>query len=240
MRFTSVLALVASASAVAMPEPPSSKDARGWCPIRGQPCWKVKRAAEALTEALAVRADEGHPAVRAVGPAADHARRAVESLAAAVAAVTDDPEAYIAALYLDEAFPQGGDEDAAVEKRGPSAVDAVEERGWCPIRGQPCWKKTRRGEQEARGWCPIRGQPCWKAKRAAGAVIDAIGGANFAKREALPEAGWCPIRGQPCWKREEMAGLEARCFAEGGACAKAQRDLDAIYKAARSVMDEVQ
>ena len=56
-----------------------------------------------------------------------------------------------------------------------------EEKRWCTIRGQSCWKNKRDPEpaaidpaQEAKRWCTIRGQSCWKAKRAADAFADAI------------------------------------------------------------------
>ncbi|KAK0734470.1 hypothetical protein B0T26DRAFT_746370 [Lasiosphaeria miniovina] len=123
---------------------------------------------------------------------------------------------------------------------------------WCDtFKGQPCWKAKRAPSDpeypaEVKARCLSDGQSCFKAKRAAEAVVSAIESSAAhdprhtpfdpqarVKREADP---WCnTFKGQPCWKREAEA--MASCNAPGGACAMAQRDLHAIYNAARSILD---
>ncbi|KAH8891852.1 hypothetical protein GQ53DRAFT_781586 [Thozetella sp. PMI_491] len=244
--FVTLLAVAFSAEAAAV----ASADPEAWCQIRGQSCWKAKRAAEAFVTAL----QQGGPLVEsreagfsnAPGGAAYHAKRGVDQLASLVALTQRDATDFYAGLKLDEHFHPDTEE---VERH-----DNDPEKRWCQIRGQSCWKHKRSEAEEHdpeahesdKRWCQIRGQSCWKAKRAAVAVIEAIDSANEArdvpfdpvakaKRDANP---WCQIRGQSCWKREASADAlaEAACNGPDGACTKAARDLHAMYNMARNIV----
>ncbi|KAK5658867.1 hypothetical protein OQA88_1681 [Cercophora sp. LCS_1] len=239
MKFTLPLALFALSSAVdAAAVADAAQEDKRWCLIRGQSCWKAKRAADAFTDAIKT---SGGLTARdeSSSEAAFQAKRQIDALALAIAAGQGDPTAYYEALGLGEEF-------TAAEKPTSEKRDA---NPWCLIRGQSCWKAKREAEPEAaqedKRWCLIRGQSCWKAKRAAEAVLSSIEASGEhdprdlpfnpearVKRDANP---WCLIRGQSCWKRD--ASAEASCNAPDGACTLANRDLHAVYNIARSIVD---
>lgn len=170
------LILAVTVSSVALPnaEPIAAAVANAqwdndWgCGERGQPCGKVKRAAEAFAEALA----EPNAQPELDSPYARYARQLTRDLAAIVAETQDDPVKYFASLALRD--------DYDLDKR-----DALAEAGWgCGERGQPCGKLRRAAEaiaeavavpeSEAWDWgCGERGQPCGKAKRDALALAHA-------------------------------------------------------------------
>ena len=210
-----ILAVTVSSAALPNAEPIAAAVANaGWgCGRRGQPCGKVKRAAEAVAEAVAVPEPEaygcgrrGQPCGKVKraaeafaealaepnaepeldSPYARYARQLTRDLASTVAETQDDPEAYFTSLSL-------GD-DSDLDKR-----DALAEAGWgCGRRGQPCGKAKRDADPEAYG-CGRRGQPCGKLRRAAEAVAEAVAIPE-------PEAGWgCGRRGQPCGKAKRDA-----------------------------------
>jgi len=211
MKFTLPLAVFAistavEAAAIAGPNPQ-------WCLIRGQPCWKVKRAAEAFGEAIQT---SGGLEARDESSSEDAmvAKRQVDALALAIAASQHNPVAYYSALGLGNQFSA----EKPTEKRDANPQ-------WCLIRGQSCWKAKRDANPQ---WCLIRGQSCWKAKRAAEAVVNAI------------EAGENQPRGLPFNPEERVkrdASAEASCNAPDGACTLANRDLHAILNIARSIVD---
>ncbi len=135
-----------------------------------------------------------------------------DELASLVSLSQSNPGGYYSDLNLERQFHPDTKE---VEKR---EADGNNDKRWCEIRGQSCWKH-KRSEVAARDpeahdndkrWCEIRGQSCWKAKRAAEAVISAIDSAHEARdlpstsvaRAKRDPAPWCEIRGQSCWKRE--------------------------------------
>jgi hypothetical protein len=268
MKFTLPLTVIAIA-ATAIADPAAEPEANPqWCMIRGQPCWKVKRAAEAFAESIAssggvVEAREAEGSGLS-GNAAFEAKRQVDDLALFIAAATGDPTSYYKALGLGGQF--GADAKAEKSEKREAGADPQwcmirgqpcwkgkrdAEPQWCMIRGQPCWKSKRTAtdfNDPDKRWCLIRGQPCWKAKRAAEAVVTAIESTHDPRDVPFnPEARvkreaepWCLIRGQPCWKREANAeaSAEAACNAPDGACTKAKRDLTAIYLAARNILGE--
>jgi hypothetical protein len=56
-----------------------------------------------------------------------------------------------------------------------SAAVIQEDKRWCTLPGQPCWKKRDASEiKEDKRWCTLPGQPCWKVKRAAEAFANAL------------------------------------------------------------------
>jgi hypothetical protein len=214
----------------AVPNPAPEAEAVPWCMRVGQSCWKAKRAAEAFAGAVSSsgglqartpEADISH----SQGGAAYYAKRSLNELANLVALVEDDPVSFYEALALENEFPPDtettGDDSNEPEKR--SAEAAAEDKRWC-----------------------MRvGQSCWKAKRAAEAVLDAIGTRStedfstkpfdpkFAvKRDAEP---WCMRVGQSCWKRD--ADPEPWCMRVGQSCWKAKRDLQAMSVVARSIVE---
>jgi hypothetical protein len=168
MKFTLPLAVFAlgvavDAAAIAEPSPQ-------WCLIRGQSCWKVKRAAEAFADA--VETSNGLTARDESGSEDAYvAKRQLDALALAIAASQHNPAAYYGGLGF-----------AAPEKTEKREADPQ----WCLIRGQSCWKAKRDANPQ---WCLIRGQSCWKAKRAAEAVVAAIEAREpEVKRDASAEA----------------------------------------------------
>ena len=245
------LVAVASVEGAAVASPKADPDP--WCDIRGQSCWKVKRAAEAFSNALAssggdlLESREAHFS-NAPGGASYQAKRSLDELASLIALSQHSPDGYYSGLNLERQFHPDTKE---VEKRDNND----NEKRWCDIRGQSCWKHKRSEVQERdpeahdndKRWCDIRGQSCWKAKRAAEAVVSAIDAAHEARdvpfdpvaRAKRDPAPWCDIRGQSCWKRDAApeALAEAGCNGPAGACTKASRDLHAMYNMARNIVD---
>jgi len=198
-----VIILAATVSASAVPSP----DAR--CGYVGQPCGKVRRAAEAFAEALA------EPV-----PAADHdaalaarcdmgscyeAKMMTRDLAAIVAETTEDPAAYFAGLGLeDEETSQKLKRDASArcgyvgQPCGKVKREAAPEAR-CGYVGQPCGKAKREADPEADAWCGYVGQPCGKLRRAAEALAEAVA---VSEAEPAPQCGYV---GQPCGKAKRDA-----------------------------------
>ncbi|KID90822.1 pheromone precursor [Metarhizium guizhouense ARSEF 977] len=246
MHIASIVLALAAAGAYAAPAP--AAEASPWCWRPGQPCWKVKRVAEAFSEsikssgALKERTPEAEYS-NSPGGAAYTIKRSLNELAHVASLTAREPAEYYRDLGLETRFAA----DEGLDKRDAVAED---KRQWCWQPGQPCWKDKR--------WCGAPGQPCWKAKRAAEAVINEIrdmskrdeegdappfnpghqgghfpaicNGPNIlclkTKREASPEANpeaspqWCWRPGQPCWK--------------------AKRDLHALDLAARNIVESLE
>jgi hypothetical protein len=256
MKFV-LLALVGMAAA--------APEATPWCIRPGQPCWKVKRAAEAFTESLSssnaggllARAPEAAGGM--AGRAAFAAKRSLGELAQYLALTQEDPYSYYTAFGFE-------DEDASAEETS-TEEKRDEDKRWCMRPGQPCWKRDAEANPEAvqedKRWCMRPGQPCWKAKRAAEAVLDIDAGA-VAKREAETEdKRWCMRPGQPCWKAKREAEAEAVaedkrwcmrpgqpcwkrsedkrwCMRPGQPCWKAKRDLVAAQAVARDIIADLE
>ncbi|KAG6000431.1 hypothetical protein E4U21_005473 [Claviceps maximensis] len=246
MHVTSVVLALAAVGAQAAPSP----EPEPWCYRVGQPCWKVKRVAEAFSEAiqssggLQERAPEAEYS-HAPGGAAYKARRSINELAHLAALTARNPDEYFSGLGLDEQFEA---EQGGVEKREPDP--------WCYRVGQPCWKRDASPDDiptKDKRWCYRVGQPCWKSKRAADAVLNAIRSED-GKDEAAPAAedttegapqsdGSFPLECSGprilCWKKREAApDPEPWCYRVGQPCWKAKRDLNALELAARNIIDE--
>ncbi|KAK1781197.1 clock-controlled pheromone CCG-4 [Copromyces sp. CBS 386.78] len=221
MKFTLPLVIFAAvASATPVAQPNAEAEAQ-WCQIHGQPCWKVKRVAEAFSTAiqgmggLPPRDESGHLPAQV-------AKRQVDELAGIIALTQNDVNAYYESLGLHEKFAPSTEEEKKEEKVAKREAEA--EAQWCRIHGQSCWKKR---EAEAQ-WCRIHGQSCWK-------------------RDALPEAEpqWCRIHGQSCWKKRDAAP-EAAPEANpqwcqkihGQSCWKAKRAAEAVMTAIQSAEAE--
>ncbi|KAL5345581.1 isocitrate dehydrogenase (NAD(+)) idh1 [Pseudogymnoascus australis] len=198
-----VAALVAgvNSAAIAAPEP----EAYCWRP--GQPCGKVKRAAEAFAEAIAEPAADAKasPYCWRPGQPCGKAKRTALALAHAVADAHPEAKAFFDMLAIREAFPE------------PEAVAEAEA-------GND--KVKREAEAEAEAYCWRPGQPCGKVKRAAEAIASAL---------AEPAPGpYCWRPGQPCGKakRDAEATAEAYCWRPGQPCGKAKREANALAEAA--------
>src|SRR5450432_2120315 len=153
-----ILATSASAAAIAQPDPIGKQrhshhhilvhivanmkrtaDAEAFCHRVGEPCSKVKRAAEAVADAFAEPKAEpfchrvGEPCSKVkreaeanaeafchrVGEPCSKAKRAADALVAAVAEAQPNPVAYFEALQLRDAFPEA-DASADAGKSKPS------------------------------------------------------------------------------------------------------------------------
>ncbi|KAI3398033.1 hypothetical protein diail_9896 [Diaporthe ilicicola] len=185
-------AVSANAIAIAVAEANPSPEA--WCQWKGQGCWKVKRAAEAFTDALHSSGEykesraadiSNHP-----GGAAYHAKRSFEELASLVASAFPDPESFYSTLHLEGQFgPDSNLTEAEADGPAPPSIAARDEATaidprWCQWKGQGCWKR------EAAPWCQWKGQGCWKRA------------VEMSPREAEANP-WCVWKGQGCWKRAD-------------------------------------
>ncbi|KXX80798.1 Clock-controlled pheromone ccg-4 [Madurella mycetomatis] len=232
--YYSALKLAHNHAAEASPEKRAAEadaeaDAQGWCTgFPGQPCWKLKREAEA--EAQWCTGFPGQPCwkKRTAGPEAQWCTGfpgqpcwKEKREAGAEADAEADPQ-------WCTGFP-GFPGQPCWKKR-----DADAEHQWClRFPGQPCWKRDANPEAEPEAdpqWClGFPGQPCWKreatpgaaedqkrcvaeggscwiAKRAAEAVVQTIEAelAYRTKRSADP-AMCLRYPGSPCWKRSAEA-----------------------------------
>ncbi|KAK1757934.1 pheromone precursor ppg-1-like protein [Echria macrotheca] len=217
------IALVAIASSVQGAATPVHQDDKRTCWVRGQSCWKVKRATEAFTDAIKTSGGLTTPS-DPDSEAAVVAKSQIDALALAIAAGQDDPDAFYAGLGLENEFHPA----VNMSKRS------------CTRRGQACWKRDLQADPEAaqvdKRSCGISGQSCWKTKRAAEAVVKTIDAADEESDANVDVSKRsCTRRGQACWKRDVSA--EAACHTPGGACTIANRDLDAVYHLARSIVE---
>ena len=110
---------------------------------------------------------------------------------------------------------------------------------WCRRPGASC----KRGEMEQdKRWCTRPGASCRKARRAAEAVIDAIGELDSAENSFAPDEKakrapepWCTRPGASC--KRDIESEKRWCNRPGASCRRAERDLHAMYHAARAVVD---
>lgn len=94
-----------------------------------------------------------------------------------------------------------------------AAAPSPEADPWCHRVGTARWKRDTTDDSPAdkdKRWCHRVGMACWKAKRAATAVLEAIGNEKHDP--------WCHRIGMACWK--------------------AKRDLHTIEAVARSIIAE--
>jgi len=140
-----VITLASTTSAAALPQPeadpfchrigePCSKvkraaEAEAFCHRIGEPCSKVKRAANTLAEAFAepkaaANADANAEAFcHRIGEPCSKAKRAADALAAAVAEAQPNPVAFFEALQMREAFPEA-DASADAGMSNPSLFNS--------------------------------------------------------------------------------------------------------------------
>ncbi|KHN97959.1 clock-controlled pheromone ccg-4 precursor [Metarhizium album ARSEF 1941] len=257
MRITSaVLALAAAgAHAAPAPAPAPAAEAVPWCWRPGEPCWKVKRVAEAFSEslkssgALKERAPEAEYS-NSPGGAAYTAKRSLNELAHVAALTAREPAEFYRDLELEARF--GADEGLDKREATPDP--------WCWRPGMPCWKRDSSNEpvpMKDKRWCNRPGEPCWKAKRAAEAVMSEIG--QVSKRDDGGDGnggdhpdhgghfpGYCNGPNVLCWKKREASpdpDAEAEpqwCWRPGEPCWKAKRDLHALQLAARNVVEALE
>ncbi|KAK2611454.1 hypothetical protein N8I77_004792 [Diaporthe amygdali] len=212
MKFSTIAVAALSAAstnaiAIAVAEANPDPAPEAWCQSKGEPCWKVKRAADALTESLhssgGYKASRGADISNYQGGAAYHAKRSFEELANLVASAFPDPDALYEALGLGDHFgpdsnlteADGQGEPVDPESRPPadpsSAAPLVARDGaaaidprWCRWKGEGCWKR------EATPWCRWKGEGCWKRA------------VQMTPREAEANP-WCRWKGEGCWKRTD-------------------------------------
>jgi hypothetical protein len=215
-----------------------------WQP--GQPCYRVDAAAQALARSLKSSGELSKRTPEAEfsnspGGAAYLAKRSVNELANLAALTARDPAKYYRDLGLDKVFER---DEAHDVKRDAEAVP------WCQRRGFGCWKRDDSGDDDSvkdKRWCGGEGQACWRAKRAADAVLEAIGDG---KDEAAPPfdpshhsghyPAYCEGPGILCLKKRTASpDPEASpwCWRPGFGCWKAKRDLQALQVAARKISE---
>ncbi|KAG6036512.1 hypothetical protein E4U41_005631 [Claviceps citrina] len=254
MHVTSLVLALAAVAAHAAPSP----EPQPWCYRPGEPCWKVKRVADAFAEAikssggLRERTPEAEYS-NAPGGAAYNAKRSLNELAHLAALTARNPDEYYNDLGLENEFEA---DEGAVDKRAPEP--------WCYRPGEPCWKRDATPDDvptKDKRWCYRPGEPCWKTKRAADAVLKAIRSDDGAAEAPKPAAGPTDPKDLPfqpgsfppecngprilCWKKREAAAEAAPdanpapwCYRPGEPCWKAKRDLHALEVAARNIVDE--
>ncbi|CAK7563314.1 MAG: hypothetical protein SEPTF4163_001180 [Sporothrix epigloea] len=245
MKATAIFSLLAlgatSVSAVAV----AKHHGKQFCQLPGEPCWKVKRTAEAFAEAIAssggLSADSDSALSRrshADGGVANLAMRSLDGLATLVASTQSEPRSFYTDLQLASRFPEPvaltGEELAArdVDAEKREAEAEPEAKGFCPLKHESCWKAKREAEAdpEAKGFCQLPGESCWKVKRAAEAIISTIDDfSSVAKREAEAEAkNFCPLKHESCWKQKREAEAHRKyknfCMLRGESCWKRSED----------------
>ncbi|KYK56087.1 hypothetical protein DCS_08053 [Drechmeria coniospora] len=236
-----LLGLAAVGSAAPAPEP--------WCTRPGSGCWKVKRSVEVFSRAirssggLEARSPEADFS-NAPGGVAYAVKRAVDHLANVLALSSDNPEQYYKELGLEKEFePDSGGKvkrealpnpwctrpgSGCWKKRDATAV----QKRSCAGAASVCWEDDGETSTEEKRWCTRPGSGCWKAKRAADAVLEAIGDDD---NEAL-EAAFDPAASHShSGARKREASPEPWCTRPGSGCWKVKRDLEAIRAAARSI-----
>ncbi|OAA52838.1 mating pheromone precursor [Beauveria brongniartii RCEF 3172] len=157
MKLSLVMLATAATTVLAAPRP--------WCLRPGQPCWKLKRAVDALGEHASTPSpvDDAVPAVGAdnIGLFASGAHDRLVHLASQS---SFDP------------------------------ADAAEfEKRWC-MQNRKCWKRNADEHGElAKRWCLRPGEPCWKAKRAAESVLNAGQEEGDAQEQDCGDDGECSV-----------------------------------------------
>ncbi|KIH94007.1 pheromone precursor protein [Sporothrix brasiliensis 5110] len=258
-----ILAVGASAAAVAEAEAYCQQAGQSCYQVKRA----AEAFAEAIADLGAPEAGVSRRSL-SFGGVHNNAIRAIDGLASIVASTQYNPRSFYSDLSLESHFPVPV-EEPVTKREAEADADADAQKYcplpgqpcWKNKR-----EADAAADAEAQKYCPLKGQSCWKARRAAEAVINAIEGGSVQKREAEADADaeadaqkYCPLKGQSCWKykREAEADAEAqkycplkgqscwkrnvgtRCYAPGGACANASRDLHAIYNAARSVIESL-
>lgn len=238
-----LFAIGANSAAIAIAEP--EPEPICWRP--GQPCGKVKRAAEAYDTSIwyyppgdyhcvdgkidlgnkTKREAEADAEAAAIcwrpGQPCGKAKRAAIALAHAVSNAYPEAEAFFDMHAIPEAFSEP---EAIAEGKYsflPSFQQSVRADAYI---ADPVDEKLKR-EAEAICWRPC--QPCARVKRAAEAIASALA-------EPVPEPAPEPIcwrPGQPCGKAKRAAEAEAEaiCWRPGQPCGKAKRNVDALNEA---------
>ncbi|KAK7729991.1 hypothetical protein SLS53_009106 [Cytospora paraplurivora] len=262
MKFSTLAVAVLSATttqAVAIASPEANASPEAWCLLKGQGCWKVRRAAEAFSDAITtsggIKESRAAEISNHRGGAAYNAKRSIDELAALVASAYPDSDTFYKSLGLYQQFAADSALEEADTTTDISARDAAAEseetKRWCLLKGQGCWKReatpwcllkgqgcwkrsvpmTAR-EAEADPWCLLKGQGCWKR------ADDSVSAAAVDKREAAP--AFCPFGGEAgntCYvsKREFVEADKRSCEQPGEACFKARRAAEALIGAIETV-----
>ncbi|MCJ1412892.1 putative serine/threonine protein phosphatase [Ptychographa xylographoides] len=180
MKVTSVLyaALLAFATVDAAAAPAAAPDAEAvhrWCYRVGEPCNKLKRAADAIAEAVAEPVPEAAPVHRwcyRVGEPCNKAKRDALSMAEALA------EAHAAAMPAPKA--------SKTFRIPPES-----------------YQETKPSSGEIEDYCNGADAPCSKVKRAAEAIAAAMAEpAAQPEPEAEAVHRWCYRVGEPCNKHK--------------------------------------
>ncbi|OAQ71329.1 clock-controlled pheromone ccg-4 precursor [Pochonia chlamydosporia 170] len=213
MRITAAVLTLAAAGAFAAPSPKPAPVP--WCWRPGEPCFKVKRVADAFAEAIKTSGGlkEREPEAEysnSPGGAAHIAKRLVNELAHLSALTAREPDQYYRDLGMESQFER---DEPHNEKRDADADAAPEP--WCWRPGQSCWKRDPSNDPvpvKDKRWCHRPGQSCWKAKRAAEAVVRAVeddshddGGDAGSGNEGGHFPDICNGPGILCWKKRSAA-----------------------------------
>ncbi|KAL6693933.1 hypothetical protein J3F84DRAFT_349940 [Trichoderma pleuroticola] len=225
MKFLATVGVLATA-AVAAPSPEANPEP--WCYRIGEPCWKIKRSAEAFVSTIqsvgGLESRDEHKGIP--NDIALSAIQGLDQLSTLILYASEDPTAFL----------ENGTETAPAKRE----VEVKMDRRWCYRIGMPCWipkrsdaeiqEEKREVEiQEEKRWCYRIGMPCWIPKRGDAEVQE-----EKREVEVQEEKRWCYRIGMPCWipKRSDEVSEEKRaCFQNGGDCWKAKRVAEAVLAA---------
>lgn len=135
-----------------------------WCMRPSQPCWKIKRAVDAL---------HGHSTRATTTTTISGANRET-----ALAKATSDINIFAAAAFehLSRLAAQTLAASDALPDPALTKNDKRDAPLWCLQQGEDaiCWKRAAEQVSEVeKRWCMRPSQPCWKVKRAAESILDA-------------------------------------------------------------------
>lgn len=229
----------AEAFAEAMAEPDPAPRVNNFCKHPGEPCSKAKREAEAVAEARVnnfckhpgepcskkrssnISDEEVYNTARAAcfapGQQCAKAKRAIDTLADAIASAQVDSELADTVLKARDAIAEPAPEAIAEAIAEPFAAAKID------------------------NFCQRPGEPCSKAKRAAEAVASVASFHGWKPRYN----NFCKHPGEPCSRKqrraveadvEATAQYDASCKTEGSRCATAKRSVDTIVDAAAAAI----
>jgi transposase InsO family protein len=173
--------------------------------VKGEPCWKNKRAAEALVAAVAA----GHFVVRAVLILIPLIPRHLSNPTVILQEARDaEAGTQWCSVKGEPCWKSKRSAMAFIEATRANVHEARDAEPWCSVKGEPCWKSKREAlafldaaggleTRDAEPWCSVKGEPCWKSKREAEAFTAAIQAGSFLK--ARNPDPWCSVKGEPCW-----------------------------------------
>lgn len=151
LQLVALVTLATSAFAAPAPQP--------WCMRPAQPCWKLKRAVDAINK-------------HAADTLPPH-----DGVQERAAATPTDLDLFAASAYdhlVHLAANASPDPDAFYEQHRLHSARRDDNQLRCAGDGAACWARgaEQSGEVEKR-WCMRPAQPCWKTRRAAESILNA-------------------------------------------------------------------